>query len=192
MCREEDSLWYDRLKEWADDVRDMLKDEIFDDVTSTYDVIDATIAASLLDIGFNILDMPSAIGHLGEGTGEYLSDPSWETAPGLLYDISLSLSIVSLGASQLNSTYYRYLSYDSNLTYDAAGNVVGGTWVTRQQFSSMLEAQNNLQLPATPSVVIRVDVPWSTTYVNGPGVVSGNPQYGIGGGIEFRVYPLIK
>jgi len=193
MCREEDdSLWYDRLKEWADTIRDSLKDEIFDDVTSTFDVIDATITASLLDIGFNILDLPSAIGHLGEGTGEYLSNPSWETAPGVLYDVSLTLSIVSLATSQLNSTYYRYLSYDSNLTYDAVGNVAEGTWVTGQQYSSMLEAQSNLQIPTTPSAVIRVDVPWSTTYVDGPGVVSGNPQYGIGGGIEYRIYPLVK
>ncbi|MDD5009683.1 MAG: hypothetical protein PHC68_14940 [Syntrophorhabdaceae bacterium] len=191
--REDDNqLWYDRLKEWADTIRDNLKDNIYDDVTDMNDVIDATITATLLDIGFNILDLPSAIGHLGEGTGEYLSNPSWETAPGMLYDVSLTLSVVSIGASQLNSTYYRYISAESNLTYDINGNIVGGTWLTKEQYSSMLEAQNNLQIPNTPTSVIQVDIPWSTTYVDGPGAASGNPGFGIGGGIEFRAYPLIK
>jgi hypothetical protein len=46
---------------------------------------------------------PAAIGHLGEGSGTFSADPSWENAPGVLSDVLTVGAVLSATASALPS-----------------------------------------------------------------------------------------
>ena len=56
-----------------------------------------------IDVATGIGHMPAAIGHLGEGTGTFSADPSWENAPGMLMDVSIAASVMAAGMSGLPS-----------------------------------------------------------------------------------------
>jgi hypothetical protein len=56
-----------------------------------------------MDVGTGLVHFPAAIGHLGEGAGTFAGDPSWETAPGLCYDIATVATIGAFTARALPS-----------------------------------------------------------------------------------------
>ena len=75
-----------------------------------------------------------------------------------------------------NLDYYRY----SNGT-----NSTAGPWLTTNNYGEDFStAQQQLQLPTTPTQVNQVNVPFYEP-VAGPRTVSGNPDLGTGGGTEY-------
>ena len=89
------SLWYDRLADWADQRTATTKDIINNKLASgPLGIGAATVLNSVVDFGMGTLHAPSAIGHLGEGSGYFAADPSLETAPGLFSDIGVFGSVV--------------------------------------------------------------------------------------------------
>jgi RHS repeat-associated protein len=185
LCKE--LLWYDKLARWANLTTDEAKDLVYSGIaTNASDIYGSTLLATLMEFGMGIFQVPSQIGHLGEGTGTFSSNPSWETAPGMLMDVSLTASILATAGAQLNTTYNRYTYSGQRPTYDSNGSVLDRTWLTRTTYGSMGEAQSRLQLPQTPTSVTQVNVSWNR-YIAGPRSATRNPSLGKGGGGEYRI-----
>ena len=179
-------LWYDQFASFVNFGIGQTKDWLFTNFsTSEIGVYSTAFLATALDFGAGILKIPSTIGHLGEGTGYFISDPSWETAPGMLMDVSLTASILATVSIQLNTSYNRYIGPESKPTYDTQGKVINKTWLTKDSYEKMIDAKEYLQLPNVPTSMQQVKVPW-LKYVGGPQKATSNPQWGIGGGTEYR------
>ena len=56
-----------------------------------------------IDVVTGIGHTPAAIGHLGEGTGTFSADPSWQNLPGVVSDALVVGSVLSVTASALPS-----------------------------------------------------------------------------------------
>ena len=63
--------------------------------TSGAGILAATGLNTALDVGRGFADLPSAIGHLGEGSGNFAGAPSLKTAPGLVGDVLTAASVVA-------------------------------------------------------------------------------------------------
>ena len=100
----ENPLWYDRFSNWVGFGVAQSKDFLFSSLSSTRaGAYTAAFLATGLDAGGGIFHLPSALGHLGEGTGTFLAQPSWETAPGMLRDVSTVASVGAIAAGGLPS-----------------------------------------------------------------------------------------
>ena len=73
-------LWYDRLARWSDNA--------FGPLNGLPGVDDVN----------GLLHLPHAVGHLGQGTGNFAADPSLANAPGLVRDVVTFGSVVAAGA----------------------------------------------------------------------------------------------
>ncbi|MBU1088158.1 MAG: hypothetical protein KKD05_11670 [Candidatus Omnitrophica bacterium] len=99
LCGEK-GLWYDRLALWASMQTEEAKDIIISGMaTDAAGIYEATVITTVMEFGMGVFQTPAAIGHLGEGTGTFMSNPSWQTAPGMLTDVSLVATILSVGLS---------------------------------------------------------------------------------------------
>jgi RHS repeat-associated protein len=83
--------------------------------------------------------------------------------------------------------FYRFIGQGSRAGFGA------GTWLTRGPvgsipYGSVANGASRLQIPTQSAVnsVVRAEGVWSR-YIAGPRPASGNPQWGIGGGAEYRV-----
>ena len=86
-----DDLWFDRLGNWS---RNRIDGAIsWNNNNLPWGA--AGLLNSLMELGHGTVALPQAIGHIGEGAGTFAGDPSWETAPGLCSDVSLSAGIVA-------------------------------------------------------------------------------------------------
>lgn len=95
-------LWYDRLALWTALVLGSGKDLIFSGVEpNAFSILGAILAASVADLILGTLYLPSSIGHLGEGTGYFIANPSLQTAPGMLMDVSLVATILAGGSGAI-------------------------------------------------------------------------------------------
>jgi len=97
-------------------------------------------------------------------------------------DKTFTVLTISWGAGRyLGRPFYRYVGPNSNPT---------PTWLTRgpgwrpPYGRNYGAAKDALQLPSTPTSVIKVKPPWYSP-VRGPRSVAGNPNLGRGGGIEY-------
>jgi RHS repeat-associated protein len=88
-------LWYEDLATWAQTTAD--RTETWLDFHLPWQIAGVGDTAVALLAG--VASTPDAISHLGEGTGAWSEDPSWETSPGLFMDISLSAGILAGGLS---------------------------------------------------------------------------------------------
>lgn len=94
------ALWYDKLSGWADQVAETAKSYYFDNAApNAIGIGAATAVTTAIDFGMGIFHYPAALGHLGEGTGTFIANPSLQTAPGMLMDVS---SVSSVGAFALS------------------------------------------------------------------------------------------
>jgi RHS repeat-associated protein len=92
-----------------------------------------------------------------------------------------TLMAAEAAGSYLGRPFWRYVGPRGNPE---------GPWLTRgpgwdaPYGADMDAAKDALQLPARPATVNDVDVPWYEP-VAGPRSVSGNPEFGTGGGSEY-------
>ncbi|MCG2681576.1 MAG: hypothetical protein L6455_16665 [Kiritimatiellae bacterium] len=108
---------------------------------------------------------------------------------GLLAGGQIALSAASaFGGNNAVHPWIRYVGPNSRATFGAAGEVLSGTWLTRAPAfgRNFTRAADALQLPNMPNDVIRVQGAWKQ-FIGGPQRVRGNPQWGAGGGWEYRV-----
>ena len=91
--------WYDRVGAWTKNVAETAKDFYAEHLPWQ---ISGAINTGI-DLATGPLMMPSAIGHLGEGTGTFVGDPSWENAKGVLNDGLVVVGIASLTTTALPS-----------------------------------------------------------------------------------------
>ena len=90
------ALWYDKLSSWVSQVTEEAKSAVFANMpANTAGVIGATLLTTTMDFGMGVFHYPSSLGHLGEGSGTFLSNPSWETAPGMLMDVSVTSGLLA-------------------------------------------------------------------------------------------------
>ncbi|MBF0386175.1 MAG: hypothetical protein HQL27_09965, partial [Candidatus Omnitrophica bacterium] len=184
-------LWYDKLSMSASDSIKGAKDYLFEEFSSTkIAAYSAAILSTGLDFFSGPLHLPAKLGHLGEGTGEFMARPTLDNAPKMLMDVSLTAGILSTVGTQLNTKYLKYTGPGSKpVSYDKMGNVNKGTWLTKKKYKSFTEAENKLQIPLKSRPIGNIEevkVPWNQ-YIGGPKKVRGNDQWGEGGGIEYRV-----
>ena len=165
-----DGLWFDNLASWSRNR-----------VTSTENQLNTSLPwgvagtiNTFMEIGNNILSAPAAIGHLGEGSGRFAGDPSWENAPGLCSDISIVASTLAAGMAPLPSAnvplgydnvVYRYVGAGEANSASGAGTIPNTyadgltarpTYVTPDPpMSSVAQAEDSLQIgqnnPVSPS-----------------------------------------
>ncbi|MDR3710996.1 MAG: RHS repeat-associated core domain-containing protein [Capsulimonadaceae bacterium] len=91
-----DGQWYDRLKQTVDAwVNRRKAANVKSLATNGAGVATATVLNTALDVAGGVLSMPSAIGHLGEGAGNFAALPSIKTAPGLVGDILTAASVLA-------------------------------------------------------------------------------------------------
>ena len=83
--------------------------------------------------------------------------------------------------------FYRFIGPGSRAGFGA------GTWLTRGPvgsipYGSVANGASRLQIPTQAAVnsVVRAEGVWSR-YIAGPRPATGNPQWGIGGGAEYRL-----
>lgn len=147
---------------------------------------------------FNPMDGVNAMVNIGRGATGGLTDRlanAIECGASDTVDQNAGQKGIGMAAASMvpvgiwSRPYFRYVN-PSN-----AGNAA--TWLTRRPWwhfgrygkapygDDMAAAKDALQLPNMPTSVQRVDVnPWN---VAGPRPVSGNPQWGRGGGTEYHV-----
>jgi len=90
--------WWDRLEAWS---RNNVN-ESFNATSGLWWPLQGTLLTAM-ELGHGLAAFPSAIGHLGEGSGTFAGDPSWETSPGLFMDISTVASVGAITAIGLPS-----------------------------------------------------------------------------------------
>jgi RHS repeat-associated protein len=95
----ESSLWFDR---WGNHVA-ATSEFIQEAVNNAYPWGIAGTLNTVVVAASGFLSTPQAIGHLGEGSGTFAGNPSWETAPGMLMDVSLAASVMAAGMAPLPS-----------------------------------------------------------------------------------------
>ena len=94
-----ESLWYDRLGIWAGNKVDIAKDYYANNLPWVI----SGILNTAIDIVSGPAHIPSAIGHLGEGTGCFSADPNWRNAGGVVSDVFVVGSVLAVTASALPS-----------------------------------------------------------------------------------------
>ena len=145
-------------------------------------VVAGTLNTGISIVG-NVLSTPQALGHLGEGAGTFSADPSWQTAPGLLSDISVAAGTLAGGLSPVaafntpigyGNVVYRYVGAGEAVTADTTG-VIPNTYANgspKQVYvtpdapmSSVDQAESSLQIgsqnpngaTASPEYIIAAD-----------------------------------
>ena len=83
-------IGYDRFGDWSTSKVLGLKSRL----ESQNWILAGTLATGL-DLLNGFVHFPASIGHLEEGAGTFAGNPSWETAPGLCYDIA---TVATIGA----------------------------------------------------------------------------------------------
>ena len=97
--------WYDRLALYAALRTAEAQGIVLSGLgANAADIYLAALLNSLMEFGMGTLQFPSAIGHLGEGSGRFLSRPSLETSPGMLMDISIIASALAAGFSAISGS----------------------------------------------------------------------------------------
>jgi len=94
-----DGMWYDQASDWLSRVTGTAKD--YYNNTLPWGV--AGTLNTAIDVVTGIGHTPAAIGHLGEGTGTFSADPSWQNLPGVVSDALVVGSVLSVTASALPS-----------------------------------------------------------------------------------------
>lgn len=89
-------IWYDDLSDWTRRKVDCSKGWL--DNTLPWWL--AGIYGTELDLLSGFLMTPGALGHLGEGSGNWAGNPTWENSPGLFLDISLTASVLATAGAQ--------------------------------------------------------------------------------------------
>lgn len=86
-------LWYDDLANYVGNSAAQAKDI----VNNSLPPVAATALDTAIDLGNGLASTPAAIGHLGEGSGTFSADPSWENAAGLAQDVSTAAGVLAGG-----------------------------------------------------------------------------------------------
>jgi RHS repeat-associated protein len=94
-----EGMWYDQTSDWLSGVTGTAKD--YYNNTLPWGLA-GTINTGI-DVVTGIGHMPAAIGHLGEGTGRFSVDPSLRNLPGVVSDVLVVGSVLSVTASALPS-----------------------------------------------------------------------------------------
>jgi len=94
-----DGMWYDQTSDWLSRVTGTAKD--YYNETLPWGV--AGVLNTAIDVLAGIGHTPAAIGHLGEGTGRFSADPSWQNLPGVASDVLTVVSVAAVTASALPS-----------------------------------------------------------------------------------------
>lgn len=92
--------WYDKLAAGARNTANFLKDAVLDSYSDSgmFGVVVATILNTGIDATANSLMFPSAIFHLGEGTGAYVGNPAADPyALGVWEDVGTGFSVLLMG-----------------------------------------------------------------------------------------------
>jgi hypothetical protein len=97
LCEDGD-LWFDRLAKWS---RNNVDQSI--PIIANWPIAISGTLLTAMEMGNGLASFPSAIGHLGEGTGRFAADPTLENSAGLFMDISTVASIGAIAGSGLPS-----------------------------------------------------------------------------------------
>ena len=87
-------FWYDRLANASDFGNNAQKNSMNDFYAGDPTHLVATLANTALDLGNGLLHVPSAIGHLGEKTGNFAGDPTLANSAGVFGDAVTAVSVV--------------------------------------------------------------------------------------------------
>ena len=85
----EGKLWYDYTHDYWRGQVDWAKGSLEQSLPWP---VAATIN-TVMDLGMGTIDIPYSLGHLGEGSGEFVADPSIETTGGLISDVGTTASV---------------------------------------------------------------------------------------------------
>jgi hypothetical protein len=104
-----EAAWYDELSQWAHGNLEVSKDAVNNSIPTDNaaakgvgEVI-ATAVNTAMELGTGLLDIPSNIGHLGEGTGKFSANPTLENAAGVAKDVSVAAGVLATGLSGVPS-----------------------------------------------------------------------------------------
>jgi len=86
-------IWYDDLASYVANSAGRAKDIINNSLPPAA----AAAVDTAVDLGSGLASTPAAIGHLGEGSGTFSADPSWENAAGVARDVSTAAGVLSAG-----------------------------------------------------------------------------------------------
>ncbi len=86
-------IWYDDLANYVANSASQAKGIVNNSLPPSV----ATAVDTAIDLGNGLASTPAAIGHLGEGTGTFSADPSWENAAGLAQDVSTAAGVLAAG-----------------------------------------------------------------------------------------------
>ena len=92
-------LWFDRLGNWAASGSASLQNTMIE----TYPWPVAGTLNTVIQVGQGFVSTPQSIGHLGEGTGTFVGNPTFENSAGVFRDISIGASVLAAGMSALPS-----------------------------------------------------------------------------------------
>ena len=200
-------LWFDQLGSSAAAASASIQNTMIE----TYPWPVAGALNTVVQIGQGIVSTPQAIGHLGEGSGTFAGNPSWQNAPGMLMDVSVAASVLAAGMAPLPSAnvplgstvsgggtsqnLYHYTSADptaianQGLRPGASGNV----YATPVGNLSPLQAQVDLALPPNrglPQHLVEIDVPTLESMgIQVPAAGTVGRSYNMPGGGTEVVFP---
>jgi RHS repeat-associated protein len=92
-------IWYDDLAGWVQGKVQCSKNTLNNNLPWWL----AGAANTVLDPGGGLASTPAAIGHLGEGSGNFSADPTLENSAGVFQDISVGAGVLAGGLGALPS-----------------------------------------------------------------------------------------
>jgi RHS repeat-associated protein len=104
-----EAAWYDELSQWGHSNLEISKDAVNNSIPTDNAVskgigeVIATAVNTAMELGTGLLDIPSNIGHLGEGTGKFSANPTLENAAGVAKDVSVAAGVLATGLSGVPS-----------------------------------------------------------------------------------------